>query len=178
MMTRAEAIDRVAREDIARLSPELRAEELASAGSEEALLQLRRERCAAATSAYLIARLAKLGVVIDALGGAPAHRESCPCCGRRTLEKLNSWDICLVCWWEDEGFDNERANEMIGGSNGYMSLTQARHAYLTCGIYDPERTDLREVQDPPEMYELGRVFTLGADGRTVREPATRWSGVA
>jgi hypothetical protein len=176
-VTRDEAIDRVAREDIARLSPELRAEELACAGSEELLLLLRRERCAPATTAYLIARLAKLGVVIDALDGAPAHREPCPCCGWRTLEKLRNWEICLVCWWEDDGVDNDRANEVMGSPNGYMSLAQARHAFLTCGIYDPERTDLRELQDMPEMYARGRVFTLDADGRTVREPATRWSGV-
>jgi hypothetical protein len=176
MMTRTEAIDRIAREDIARLSPERRAEELSSAGSEEGLLESRRDRCAAAVSAYLIARLAEVGVIVDALDGMPVHRESCPCCGRRTLEHISSWDICLVCWWEDEGVDNERANDFVSGANG-VSLAQARHAYLVCGIYDPERTDLRELQDPPEMYALGRVFTLAADGRTVSEPATGWSGV-
>jgi hypothetical protein len=37
--------------------------------------------------------------------------------------------MCPVCWWEDDGQDDRDADEVRGGPNGVLSLTQARANY-------------------------------------------------
>ena len=66
--------------------------------------------------------------------------QGCPCCGLATLSERAPYEICSVCWWEDDGQDNEDANEPSGPNVG-MSLTQARANYLRYGISDPARKD-------------------------------------
>ncbi|CAL2104427.1 protein of unknown function [Tenacibaculum sp. 190130A14a] len=38
---------------------------------------------------------------------------ACPCCGYKTLESRNEFDICKICWWEDDGQDNEQADDIL-----------------------------------------------------------------
>ena len=51
----------------------------------------------------------------------------CPVCGKFEFEGHASYDICEVCGWEDDGFQ-ERHPDEDGGAN-HMSLNQAREAY-------------------------------------------------
>jgi hypothetical protein len=103
-----------------------------------------------------------------------AGSEPCPCCGRLTLRERGAYDICRVCWWEDDGQDNSEADAVRGGPNSDLSLTQARVNVLVWGIFDPRRTDLRAGQDPAEAHEVRRSFVLDADRSTIAEPATGW----
>ncbi|KQX74439.1 CPCC family cysteine-rich protein [Aeromicrobium sp. Root472D3] len=50
----------------------------------------------------------------------------CPCCGYRTLPSRGDYELCPVCWWEDEGTEPWE----ISGPNG-QSLVEAQHAFLT-----------------------------------------------
>ena len=100
--------------------------------------------------------------------------EPCPCCGRRTLDERGGYDICRVCWWEDDGQDNSEADLVWGGPNSDLSLTQARANVLLRGIFDPRRTDLRKSQDPAATYEAGRIFVFAADRSAIMEPSTGW----
>ena len=100
---------------------------------------------------------------------------ACPCCGYYTLAARASYEICPVCWWEDDGQDNDQANEAWGGPNSDLSLAQARINFLTSGISNPDRTDLRSCQHESSAYDQGRVFVLSRDGLSVSEPAVGWS---
>jgi len=42
-----------------------------------------------------------------------------------------------VCWWEDDGQDDEDADVVRGGPNGELSLEAARHNYRLAGAADP-----------------------------------------
>ena len=57
----------------------------------------------------------------------------CPCCGYRTLDERGSFDICQVCFWEDDGQDDHDADEVRGGPNYELSLTQARQNFREFG---------------------------------------------
>ncbi|MFH1304120.1 MAG: CPCC family cysteine-rich protein, partial [Planctomycetota bacterium] len=100
----------------------------------------------------------------------------CPCCGACSLDARGDYGICRVCWWEDDGQDNENADKVMGGPNYHLSLTQGRINFLKSGISDPARTDLCEHQEPIHKYSQGRVFLLSADGQTVLEPDANWEG--
>ena len=60
----------------------------------------------------------------------------CPCCGSRTLRERGVFEMCPVCWWEDDGQDDHDADEVRGGPNGVFSLSQARQNYRQFGTYD------------------------------------------
>jgi methylenetetrahydrofolate reductase (NADPH) len=75
----------------------------------------------------------------------------CPCCGCKTLDERGYFEICSVCFWEDEGQDDHDAGVVRGGPNGSLSLTQARINYLSFGAC--KRTMLPHVR-PPLPEEL------------------------
>jgi hypothetical protein len=60
----------------------------------------------------------------------------CPCCASRTLHERGVFEMCPVCWWEDDGQDDHDAETVRGGPNGTFSLSQARQHYLQFGTYD------------------------------------------
>lgn len=64
----------------------------------------------------------------------------CPCCGYRTLPERGGYDICPVCYWEDDGQDDPVADEVWGGPNYTLSLTQARATYRAIGACEPHFT--------------------------------------
>lgn len=51
---------------------------------------------------------------------------TCPGCGFPALESRGGYDICAICNWEDDNQDNEKADEIWGGPNANLSLTENR----------------------------------------------------
>jgi len=74
------------------------------------------------------------------------NRCSCPCCGYKTLNARGAFEICEVCFWEDDGQDDSDADVVRGGPNGDLSLLQGRANYLAFGA--SSRLDLPLVRSP------------------------------
>jgi hypothetical protein len=55
----------------------------------------------------------------------------CPCCGNRTLGEEGSYDICPVCFWEDDKA-MYRDPDLADGANK-VSLNEARENYKKYG---------------------------------------------
>jgi Cysteine-rich CPCC len=96
----------------------------------------------------VVARVTMAGVekfvnVEGAPGGGPY---ACPCCGFVTLPERSGYEICPVCFWEDDGQDDHDADEVRGGPNGMLSLTAARANFRAMGACD-DRCQ-RFVRDP------------------------------
>lgn len=111
---------------------------------------------------------------IEHIIGEPIEMASCPCCGRKTLDSRGEFEICIICWWEDDGQDNKNADEIWGGPNYGVSLTEARYYYQTIGIYNPKQINLKKIQEPADKYPIGRRFKL-KDGYVI-EDGTTWKG--
>lgn len=45
--------------------------------------------------------------------------------------------LCPVCWWEDDGQEDEDATVPRLTVNGHLSLASARANYARCGASDP-----------------------------------------
>ncbi|QMU70167.1 CPCC family cysteine-rich protein [Streptacidiphilus sp. P02-A3a] len=58
----------------------------------------------------------------------------CPCCGHLVLESFGSWDICPICFWEDD-LTQMRWPTMPSGANS-TSLVQAQRNYRAFGACD------------------------------------------
>jgi hypothetical protein len=70
----------------------------------------------------------------------------CPCCQFKTLDERGIYDICPVCFWEDDGQDDHDAEVVRGGPNGSLSLTDARRNFREYGASDMSR--LAHVRSP------------------------------
>jgi hypothetical protein len=60
----------------------------------------------------------------------------CPCCGFRTLSEHAGFELCPVCYWEDDGQNDGDADTVRGGPNNLLSLSEARENYATIGASD------------------------------------------
>ncbi|MES2449520.1 MAG: CPCC family cysteine-rich protein [Pseudomonadota bacterium] len=58
---------------------------------------------------------------------------ACPCCGYLTLNERGVYEICGVCFWEDDGQTAANVDEARGGPNGGLSLTMAQENYRAFG---------------------------------------------
>lgn len=75
----------------------------------------------------------------------------CPCCGHKTLRERGGFEVCAVCYWEDDGQDDADADVVKGGPNGGLSLTQGRANFRAFGASREE--DLPYVR-PPRPDEI------------------------
>jgi len=73
---------------------------------------------------------------------------ACPCCRCVTLSSRAEYEICPVCFWEDDGQDDADADAVRGGPNSALSLTEARANFRAFGAV--ERRHLHRVRPPTE----------------------------
>ena len=72
---------------------------------------------------------------------------ACPCCGYQTIDpEPGSYDICPICFWEDDIVQNENP-DMAGGANS-VSLRQAQENYVAFGACS--RKDAPHVRPPSD----------------------------
>ena len=75
-------------------------------------------------------------------------RFACPCCGYLTLdeEPPGTYDICPVCWWEDDNLQFDDPT-LRGGANE-LSLNEARANFARMGAAEPSAVERRLVRRP------------------------------
>ena len=74
----------------------------------------------------------------------------CPCCEKLTLDEPTheTWDICPVCFWEDDRVQFEDPS-FAGGAND-VSLLAARKNYSEFGASERKFIDRVRVASPDE----------------------------
>ena len=79
-------------------------------------------------------------------------RFCCPCCGYYTLESVGEYEICPVCFWEDDPLQREKP-DYEGGANE-LSLNECRENYKKYGACE-ERLVLHVRNPlPEESYDI------------------------
>jgi hypothetical protein len=78
----------------------------------------------------------------------PEH-VACPCCGYHTLGEERQWEVCPVCWWEDDPvqFDDP---DFRGGAN-VRSLNEAKDLFRSIGVADPKMKGRERPPNPDEI---------------------------
>jgi len=104
-----------------------------------------------------VEQLKNIGIELNTSAGESTTREispesdlfPCPCCGYLTIEEPGEWEICSVCFWEDDSVQ-ERDPDFSGGAND-LSLNQSRENFLRIGAV--EERFLKDVR-PPKPEEI------------------------
>lgn len=76
------------------------------------------------------------------------RQASCPCCLFPTLTENGAFEICVICWWEDDGQNGEDADDVRGGPNGRYSLTNARANFADHGHMYAKGQGIQAVERP------------------------------
>jgi len=56
----------------------------------------------------------------------------CPCCDYFTLTPEADYEICPICFWEQDYFDIELPDEISSANHG-LTIREARFNFRTCG---------------------------------------------
>lgn len=88
----------------------------------------------------------------------------CPCCGYSTLGEAGNYEICEICFWEDDGQDDPEASECWGGPN-HVSLEEGRINFLNIGVSDSK--DKKYVRKPKQTDINVRKYKI-SNGVVVR----------
>lgn len=107
------------------------------------------ERYAGVKNCYLLSYLHKCGIEVSEITGKPHTLFACPCCHYQTLTTQAAYDICMVCFWEDDG-----ASEPDDYSSpNHMSVAQGQTNFANCGACDK---DMLKNVDPEGKYKYLR----------------------
>lgn len=96
------------------------------------------------------------------------RKYACPCCGCLTLDERGGYDICPVCFWEDDAYivigggeikgvrvDREVSDEELldvpSGANHGLTLREGRENYRKFGACEE---DMKKHVRPPRDDEL------------------------
>ncbi len=83
------------------------------------------------------------------------HLYECPCCGYAVLDGIDLCEICEICYWEDDGSDDNQPPE---DARNDIPLEQARINYLNCGASESKWVEV--VRKPTEKDIKLRKFVL------------------
>lgn len=82
------------------------------------------------------------------------ERHPCPCCGYLVFqEPPGSYDICPICFWEDD-IVQLAFPQMAGGANT-LSLYESQKSFLRIQVSDPRFSDKARVPTPSEKKDTG-----------------------
>ncbi len=104
------------------------------------------------------------------LTGAGTDGGPCPCCFY--VRPAGQETFCDVCDWEDDGQGDDTADEVRGGPNGDLSLTQGRYNFARIGASDWSGL-LGERASPPLHRAPGFPFA-SVPRLTTLPPLTAW----
>ena len=89
----------------------------------------------------------------------------CPCCGYPTLTEWWAFQICTLCWWQDDGTGESKAEFICGGPNGSYSLREAQKNFEDHGdMYRYDTTRIKVVTHPSKTRSTLLLFIQGSDG--------------
>jgi hypothetical protein len=60
--------------------------------------------------------------------------ETCACCGYKTIEEKGNFEICPICYWEDDPV--QEADPWVEGGANVPSLFTAQHNYENFGAME------------------------------------------
>ncbi len=88
--------------------------------------------------------------IVEKLTANATKKYKCPCCGCYTMDSPNgSYEICEVCFWEDDKVQNN-APDLAGGANA-VSLNEARENYRKYGACDEKSVPFTRLPTPEEL---------------------------
>ncbi|WBV56555.1 CPCC family cysteine-rich protein [Chryseobacterium daecheongense] len=96
---------------------------------EEEIYEWLKEKYIGVTISYIEEKINKLYGFSFIITGTPKELVPCPCCGYKTILEKGNYEICPVCFWEDDG----SINDLKYSSANHMTLKDAKENFKLKG---------------------------------------------
>ncbi|WP_437225940.1 CPCC family cysteine-rich protein [Planctomicrobium sp. SH661] len=75
---------------------------------------------------------------------------TCPICGHKTLDARCDWDVCPICFWEDDVLENK--GDRTSSANQGLRISEAQANYMVFESCSKDHE--RSVRSPLPHEEL------------------------
>ena len=103
------------------------------------------------TNEFIKNKLIEIGYNPKIIKGDPEQLLPCPCCKYKTLGTRGEYDICPVCFWEDDGASNP---ESFSGPN-HITLGEGRNNFNKYGACDEKALEHIDKQGKLKFKKSG-----------------------
>lgn len=100
---------------------------------------------------YIEERIKNLYQIQISIYGKPTDLFPCPCCNYRTIYEQGNYQICKVCFWEDDGNNNDSDFS----SANHMTLNEARVNFEKNGVISDKFLNFINVEEKFKYYKNG-----------------------
>ncbi|MFY0697560.1 MAG: hypothetical protein JXR11_06895 [Balneola sp.] len=73
---------------------------------------------------------------MSTISSTSSLKASCPCCHYIAIKERNIYEICPVCYWEDEGEKWDLELDIESGANHGLTLREGRKNFAEFGASD------------------------------------------
>ncbi|MEI3790168.1 MULTISPECIES: CPCC family cysteine-rich protein [unclassified Chryseobacterium] len=95
----------------------------------EELFEYIKDRYIGIKLSYIEEKIKKLYQLSINVNGTPKELFTCPCCNYKTILEKGNYQICRVCFWEDDGGKDESKYSHVN----HMTLKEAKDNFKTKG---------------------------------------------
>lgn len=94
---------------------------------------------------------------------------SCPCCGHRVLDSRACYDLCPICYWEDDPV--QIADPWFEGGANVPCLEEAQRNFTACSAMEQRFVEFVRPPDGDETLDPSWRPVRASDRRHVTTPA-------
>jgi hypothetical protein len=81
----------------------------------------------------------------------PSANITCPCCGHIVFEERGNWEICPICYWEDDPV--QVADPWFRGGANTPCLADAQQNFSTFGAMEERFTEFVRSPVPTDLQD-------------------------
>jgi len=101
-------------------------------------------------NAYLISEIFKiLKLKVNIVDEEDLSLTNCPCCNFRTISNRGEYEICSICFWEDDGSEELERYSPVN----HLSLNQAKINFENIGVVSEKFIEYRD-NDLKNKYNI------------------------
>ncbi|RXM38169.1 hypothetical protein BOQ62_19125 [Chryseobacterium sp. CH21] len=115
----------------------------------EEVFEYIRDRYTGIKLSYIEAKINNLYQLSINLLGTPKELFTCPCCNYKTILEKGNYQICRVCFWEDDGGDDEFKYSYVN----HMTLKEGKENFKTKGAISEKFLKFVDVEGRLKYYK-------------------------
>lgn len=83
--------------------------------------------------------------------GTPKELMACPCCNYKTISEKGNYEVCKVCFWEDDGNTDESRYSQVN----HMTLKEAKDNFEIKGVILDKFLKYVDIEGKLKYYKDG-----------------------
>jgi hypothetical protein len=119
---------------------------------EEDIFEYLKDKYKGIKVSYIKRKFKKLYKFPLIIKGDPEELIICPCCNYKTISEKGNYEICPVCFWEDDGNDDEFKYSQVN----HMTLKEAKDNFKEKGAVLEKFLNFMDTEAKLKYYKIDK----------------------